>query len=522
MAHDVFISYSTKDKARADAACHALEAQGIRCWIAPRDIQIGAEWSEQIIGAIDESRAIVLLFSSNANESAQVKRELTYAAERGTPILPLRIENVEPSRGFQYYLGAVHWLDALTPPLETHLERLAERARALLAADEAPGAGGRRTPQSPFAGEATTGRSDGTTRGGEEREADDRVLGREGAAADPGPILPQTVPTESGPGDQVRSRQAGTPPPRDQPPDRPDRPSAQDPGGGGGRRGAPRKLVVLGGLALLALVGLIAIVAALGSGPKAPDLVGQTEAEAEQSVGNDYDIYVSETRVADAPKDTIVDQEPAANEPAEPGSTISVVVSAGKPPNPGDIFEDDFSDPTSGWGEEKGPEDDPWVEEYASDGYRIYNPASETILQRLNEDAGTAIGDSIVEVDATVTGNVPEKDLTEWGLICRAQDYNNLYTFGVNIDGRPTIWKKIKDEWTELATGRASDAFRSGNATNRLRADCIGSNLILYINGRKVLEAEDSALTSGQVGLYVQEDGEPIEVLFDNFLVSSP
>jgi hypothetical protein len=36
MAHDVFISYSTKDKPIADAVCGTLERNGVRCWIAPR------------------------------------------------------------------------------------------------------------------------------------------------------------------------------------------------------------------------------------------------------------------------------------------------------------------------------------------------------------------------------------------------------------------------------------------------------------------------------------------------------
>ena len=38
MAHDVFISHSSKDKPIADAICANLEGTGIRCWIAPRDI----------------------------------------------------------------------------------------------------------------------------------------------------------------------------------------------------------------------------------------------------------------------------------------------------------------------------------------------------------------------------------------------------------------------------------------------------------------------------------------------------
>ena len=41
MAHDVFISYSTADKTAADAVCAILEGNGVRCWIAPRDIMRG-------------------------------------------------------------------------------------------------------------------------------------------------------------------------------------------------------------------------------------------------------------------------------------------------------------------------------------------------------------------------------------------------------------------------------------------------------------------------------------------------
>lgn len=36
MAHDVFISYSSKDKTAADATCAVLEGCGVRCWMAPR------------------------------------------------------------------------------------------------------------------------------------------------------------------------------------------------------------------------------------------------------------------------------------------------------------------------------------------------------------------------------------------------------------------------------------------------------------------------------------------------------
>ena len=132
MAHDVFISYSSSDKAAADAVCAKLESLRIRCWIAPRDISPGTEWSLSIVDAIEASRAFVLIFSRQANNSTQIAREVERAVNRGLPIIPLRIEDVVPSRSIAYYLGAVHWLDALYPPLEMHLEKLAVAISAIL------------------------------------------------------------------------------------------------------------------------------------------------------------------------------------------------------------------------------------------------------------------------------------------------------------------------------------------------------------------------------------------------------
>ena len=118
MSFDVFISYSTKDAITAKATCAALEAAKIRCWIAPRDIVPGAKWGASIVRAINQCRMMVLIFSGNANDSTQVQREVDQAFNRGKAVLPLRIEDVKPADELAYYLDTVHWLDALTPPLE--------------------------------------------------------------------------------------------------------------------------------------------------------------------------------------------------------------------------------------------------------------------------------------------------------------------------------------------------------------------------------------------------------------------
>jgi TIR domain len=140
MAHDVFICHSAKDKATADAVCAVIESNGVRCWIAPRDVTAGMEWSECIIDAIEECRVMVLVFTTNANESPQIRREVERAVNRGVAILPLRIEDILPGRALEYFIGNVHWLDALTPPLETHLQNLAGTVKILLGRLPAHGA----------------------------------------------------------------------------------------------------------------------------------------------------------------------------------------------------------------------------------------------------------------------------------------------------------------------------------------------------------------------------------------------
>lgn len=132
MAHDVFISYSHHDKAAADAVCAKLEQHQIRCWIAPRDVVPGIEWADCIINAIHGTRVMVLVFSSNANESPQIRKEVERAVNKGVVIVPLRIEDVVPTRSLEYFMSNVHWLDALTPPLDQHLEHLAGTVKMLI------------------------------------------------------------------------------------------------------------------------------------------------------------------------------------------------------------------------------------------------------------------------------------------------------------------------------------------------------------------------------------------------------
>jgi hypothetical protein len=130
--HDIFISYSHEDKAIADAICAMLESHTIRCWIAPRDVLPGEDYPASIINAIEQCRIMVLVYSSKSNNSDHVIRELTKAVSSGAIIIPFRIEDIPLSKNMEYLIGIPHWLDALTPPLEQHIDKLVETVKVLL------------------------------------------------------------------------------------------------------------------------------------------------------------------------------------------------------------------------------------------------------------------------------------------------------------------------------------------------------------------------------------------------------
>jgi hypothetical protein len=134
----IFLSYSSRDKLIADAICSRLENQGIRCWIAPRDVNPGSDYSDQISEALERSTAMVMVFSSGSNSSRHVKSEIDRAFSLDKVIIPFRVENVELDKGLAYYLSKTHWLDALTRPLEQHIDRLAGTIRKVSGLDGSP------------------------------------------------------------------------------------------------------------------------------------------------------------------------------------------------------------------------------------------------------------------------------------------------------------------------------------------------------------------------------------------------
>lgn len=124
--HDCFISYSHQDTKIAVAVQSILEQKGIRCWIDFRDATPGIDYAGSIVRAIKSSTVFVLVLSQNSSASVHVLNEINSAVNAGVTILPFKVDESELNDSMEYYLGRTHWMDALTPPLEEHILKLAD------------------------------------------------------------------------------------------------------------------------------------------------------------------------------------------------------------------------------------------------------------------------------------------------------------------------------------------------------------------------------------------------------------
>jgi TolB-like protein len=125
----VFISYASQDAAIANALVDALEREGLKCWIAPRDVIPGAQYADEIVRAINESKVLVLVLSERAAASAHVSREIERAASKRRRILVLRTDASPLPRAFEYFLSESQWIDVGSGGVEAAAAKLAEAAK---------------------------------------------------------------------------------------------------------------------------------------------------------------------------------------------------------------------------------------------------------------------------------------------------------------------------------------------------------------------------------------------------------
>lgn len=131
MKHDVFISYSSQNKEAAQAVCHILEQNSIRCWIAPRDIPGGAKYGDCIDEAIKSTKVVVMLFSKTAAVSHFVMSEINIAISEQKKVIPFRLDETPLKGENRVMLNTIHWIDAY-PDYKTKFGELVSDVRQSL------------------------------------------------------------------------------------------------------------------------------------------------------------------------------------------------------------------------------------------------------------------------------------------------------------------------------------------------------------------------------------------------------
>ena len=131
MDPQIFITYSSKDQKVARTICTALENRGLACWISFRNVKPGQNYQEQIVKAIRTAKIMVLVFTANANNSNEIKKELALASQHNLIVIPVRIEDVTPSEAFAYEFATRQWID-LFGDWEDSITRLVEMIAAAI------------------------------------------------------------------------------------------------------------------------------------------------------------------------------------------------------------------------------------------------------------------------------------------------------------------------------------------------------------------------------------------------------
>lgn len=183
------------------------------------------------------------------------------------------------------------------------------------------------------------------------------------------------------------------------------------------------------------------------------------------------------------------------------------------------LLSDDFSKESSGWDRHSGDEGST---DYYLDAYRIQitNQPQYYLWANPNKDLGS---DVIVEVDAAVESG---SQLNDIGIICRYTDADNFYFLTISSDGYYGVSKFFNGEESLVGATEQSQntsAIKSGSESNHIQASCIGSEMVLTVNGTELTRVQDTDITAGDVGLLAgtYDEGD-LSVMFDNFKVTAP
>ncbi|MBN1536251.1 MAG: hypothetical protein JW908_05930 [Anaerolineales bacterium] len=198
----------------------------------------------------------------------------------------------------------------------------------------------------------------------------------------------------------------------------------------------------------------------------------------------------------------------------QPTDTIEPSATATETPIPELVYQDDFSSKI-GWTTTGGTN---YGFEFINKGYQIFVKVKDVPIWsvRTNTHQDVQVEVDVMEVEDSKGGY--------FGLVCRHSGGAEFYALVIGSDGFYGIGKKGSGVFKFLKQGAVPpEANLSVDEPNRVRADCMGDTLSLYVNGIKVGEVQDSDYIKGDVGMVVGSRSKgTVTALFDSFAVFSP
>lgn len=162
------------------------------------------------------------------------------------------------------------------------------------------------------------------------------------------------------------------------------------------------------------------------------------------------------------------------------------------------LFEDDFSDPSSGWFKETEEESE---RDYKDGEYHFMVKKSYWSTFAWNQDAGI-FRDFLLEVDGRL---ISKSNKSLYGLIFRLKDSRNFYRFIVSGDGYYLVGARLNGNWKMLQSKTRSTHIRQGNSINHLTIVCEGSKIDAYVNDHHLTTMRDNSIAKGLVGMIVDK-----------------
>lgn len=135
MKHSVVISFSSKNEAIVENIVTELEKNNITCWYSSRDIKSGESYPGKIVEAIENAKVILLVLTSDFNDSPHTLNEVENAFDCRKPIIPIKMESFELNKDFVYFLRRIQTIDGCSN-FEGAMKKLIARLNEIISSEK--------------------------------------------------------------------------------------------------------------------------------------------------------------------------------------------------------------------------------------------------------------------------------------------------------------------------------------------------------------------------------------------------